>query len=172
MIMADSEFKPGNERLKEAVMLILNNTERVEDLGMKKLAKLLYFADFNHYSDTFESITRETYERFDHGPMPASLYDAIEQLEAEGRIQAEKSEVTEDIEKWDFEVGQEFEPRYLPVEHQEHILKTLDKLDHMSANQLEELSHRDTPWQVTEDRDDIDYTLVFYRDSDIEELFE
>lgn len=170
--MPSSEFKPGNDRLKEAIMLILSRADNPENLGMKKLAKLLYFADFNHYANNFESITRETYERFDHGPMPSSLYDAVEQLDVEGHINAEKNAITGDIEKWDFEVEGDFEPSYLPQEHQDRILNILDRLGRFSANDLEELSHRDTPWQVTDDRDDIDYTLVFYRDEEIEEFFE
>lgn len=153
-------------------MLILRNTDNLEDMGMKKLAKLLYFSDFNYYKDHFESITRETYERFDHGPMPASLYEAVDQLEEEGFLSAEKNVVTGDIQKWDFNLGEDFLPEYLSEEESERLLDTMEKLGGMSANQLEKLSHRDTPWQVTDDRDDIDYTLVFYRDEDIEELLE
>lgn len=167
--MPDSVFKPGNERLKEAVMVILHNTNDIDNMGMKKLAKLLYFADFNHYAENLESITRESYERFDHGPMPSSLYDAIEQLEEEGLIKADKE--IGDIEQWNFDLVEDFEATHLPDEHQDKILQILDKLDDMTANQLEKLSHRDTPWQVTDDRDEIKYKLVFYRDEDIEEIF-
>lgn len=153
-------------------MVVLSHSHSVENMGMKKLAKLLYFADFNHYKETFESITKESYERFDHGPMPASLYEAVEQLEEEGLIRAKKNQLTRDIDKWDFEVAEDFEPEFLPDDHRERILDILDKFDRFSANELEDLSHRDTPWQVTDDRNEIDYTLVFYRDEDIEELVE
>lgn len=170
--MTDAQYKPGNPRLKEAIMVILSNTDNLKTLGMKKLAKLLYFVDFNHYQETFKSITGETYERFDHGPMPSSLYEAVEQLESEGVITAEKGSIATGIEKWDFEITSDFEPKYLSSHHREKIIEVLDQLDRLSANQLEKLSHRDTPWQVTDDKDEIDYTLVFYRDEEIEEFFE
>lgn len=170
--MPSSKHRPGNERLKEAIMLILSNSESIKSIGMKKLAKLLYFADFNHYEETRESITSETYIRADHGPLPSSLYDAVEQLDSEGKISASKDAIPEGVEKWNFELEEDLEPKYLEPEHQERILEVLNKLEGLSANQMEELSHRDTPWQVTEDRDEIKYKLVFYRDDEIEEFFE
>ena len=32
-----------------------------------------------------------------------------------------------------------------------------------SATQLSEMTHRDTPWKVTEDGQNIDYEFAFYR---------
>lgn len=153
-------------------MLILSNTDSLPTMGMKKLAKLLYFADFNYFAKNHESITSEPYKRFDHGPMPESLYDAIEELDSEGLIDAEKERLATGIDKWNFKLKREFEAKNLEVEHREWILQILEKLDYMNAKQLEELSHRDTPWQVTDDRDNIKYKLVFYRDDDLEEFFE
>lgn len=152
-------------------MLILSNTDNLSMMGMKKLAKLLYFADFNYYAENHESITSESYKRFDHGPMPESLYDAIEELDSEGFIEAEKGKISASIEKWNFEIKEEFELENIEPEHREWILGVLDKLDYMNAQQLEDLSHRDTPWQVTDDLDNIKYKLVFYRDDELEEFF-
>lgn len=151
--------------------MILSNTDSLPAMGMKKLAKLLYFADFNHYEENHESITSENYTRMDHGPMPESLYDAIDELDSKGLINAEKVSLPSGNEKWNFDLEKKADPEYLDPSHQERLLEVLEKLDHLNANELEELSHLDIPWQVTDDKDEIRYKLVFYRDEEIEEFF-
>ena len=44
---------PENEKLSEAVLFLLQNLPRSNKVGLKKIAKLLYFADFNYYKKHF-----------------------------------------------------------------------------------------------------------------------
>ena len=39
----------------------------------------------------------------------------------------------------------------------------LDRYSDLSAIQLSELSHEDTPWRLTKDRENIEYEYAFYR---------
>ena len=63
--------------------------------------------------------------------------------------------------------------KYLPVKEAnvsslsgqelKHIDDEIERLGHFSARQLSELSHKDTPWIVAEDKGTINYQHVFYR---------
>lgn len=167
-----SEYKHVNSKLKDALMYILHSFGDVEELGMTKVSKLLYFSDFNYYKENFEPITGEEYIREEHGPLATEVYNAVEALQSEGRISAEKEPIDDDIEKWVFEVEGDLEFPTLGEDEKEAISNVVSKLGNLSASELEEISHRDNPWQVTEPQQPINYDLVFYRSEDIENKVE
>ena len=44
-----------------------------------------------------------------------------------------------------------------------HIDDEIERLGHLTAKQLSELSHKDTPWLVAKEREVMEYEYVFYR---------
>lgn len=44
------------------------------------------------------------------------------------------------------------------------IEKTIQRYSNLNATQISAFSHIDTPWKSTEDKEIIDYKLVFYRE--------
>jgi len=44
------------------------------------------------------------------------------------------------------------------------IDRTIQRYAGLNATQISELSHLDMPWKATQEKDIIDYNLVFYRD--------
>ena len=157
---------PINEKLSEAVLFLLKNTTS-PNMGLKKLAKLLYFADFNHYKKTYESITSENYCRWEHGPFPKSLYVVMEDLEAKGLVTIEEVKYSDKIIGNKIKGIEKFKPKYLSDDEQNEILNVIKKMGTLSGKQLEDLSHEDTPWQVTDEDGFINYDLVFYRDEEL-----
>jgi uncharacterized phage-associated protein len=149
---------PISEKFSEAILFILKNTP-CSDMGYKKLAKLLYFADFNSYKKTYESITNEEYSRLEYGPLPKKLYPALEELKEQGYI-----EITDVGLGKNIKAIKELEPKHLSKEEQAEMLNVIKKIGALTGKQLENLSHKDTPWQVTDESDLISYDLVFYRD--------
>ncbi|MFH1650424.1 MAG: Panacea domain-containing protein [Candidatus Woesearchaeota archaeon] len=162
---------PINEKLSEAVLFILKNT-KASNIGRKKLAKLLYFADFKHYKKTYNSITGEQYSRWEYGPFPKKLYPTLDYLKAKGQIKIEDVKYAEEKIGKNMTILKTFEPTHLSQEEQDDILSILAKLGSFTGKQLEDLSHDDTPWQVTGEQNIIDYDLVFYRDEETIEQVE
>ena len=72
-------------RFEEAVHFVVSIT-KPEELGRTKLAKALFFADLEAYRRTGKPITGAIYEKRQHGPMPRQLYEAIDRLDATGKI--------------------------------------------------------------------------------------
>lgn len=169
--MNEVSFGTVNEKLKEAALFVMNNVDDLEGLGMKKLSKLLYFADFNFYKRNQKSITGENYVRMEYGPVPGSIWDVVNRLGAEGKITARKKEINE-IEKWEFTDTESCEFEKLSESEKEELTRTISKLGDLSGSELENLSHKDTPWQVTDENDLVSYKLVFYRDDNIAEMVE
>jgi len=161
-----------NSKLKDALMYILQKVDDVEELGMTKISKLLYFSDFNYYKENFEPITGEEYIREDHCPLATEVYNAVEVLRDEGKIFAEKTAVESNVEKWRFEVQEESETPTLEESEKETISKVVSRLGDLSSSELEDLSHKDNPWQVTQPMEPINYDLVFYRSEELEEKVE
>jgi Protein of unknown function (DUF4065) len=80
------EFNRG--KFKELVVYLCASAERVEDegFGMVKLNKLLYRSDFEAYRLLGHSITGETYEKQEFGPVARDLPIVLDDLAAAGRL--------------------------------------------------------------------------------------
>jgi len=116
-----------------------------EQLGRTKLAKILWFADLEHYRQTGSMLSHsDRYKKRDNGPLHADFYDAIESLEREGKIACRSTQTP---------VGVRHE--YVWLERPDmsdfhgHELATLheviDQIRPLSAKEVSELSHVE-PW--------------------------
>ena len=60
---------------------------RPDELGTTKLAKMLWFADVEHYRRTGQTITgMDDYRKEEQGPLHRQFYQALDALKAEGAI--------------------------------------------------------------------------------------
>jgi hypothetical protein len=80
------DFNRG--KFKELVVYYAQMAEREDDegFGMVKLNKLLYRADFEAYRTLGHSITGETYEKQEFGPVARDLLIVLDELGADGRL--------------------------------------------------------------------------------------
>jgi len=80
------QFSRG--KFKELVVYLCATSEREGDegFGMVKLNKLLYRADFEAYRLLGHSITGETYEKQEFGPVARDLPIILDELGAAGRL--------------------------------------------------------------------------------------
>lgn len=131
--------------------------------GKTTLYKYLYFCDFDFY-ELFESfLIGEAYRKIDNGPAPCHFEIAIDRLMSEGSVELKKVPRGPHIQhKYLSKV--EPDTSLLSEKELEVINTTLEKLKHMDARRISLYSHKDLPWKATEDREIIDYELVFYRD--------
>jgi hypothetical protein len=81
------QFNRG--KFKELVVYLCASAERAGDegFGMVKLNKLLYRSDFESYRLLGHSITGETYEKQEFGPVARDLPIVLDELAAAGRLQ-------------------------------------------------------------------------------------
>lgn len=139
--------------------------------GKKKLAKLLYFADFDLYEKRQQSLTGDVYKAFPMGPLPS----ALEQITAE--MTKKKLLTVENIkERDDYNATEIYrcivEPNISVFDGEEKKMldRIVAKYGQLNGKQLEELSHAEAPFIGTELRKDIPYELAFYRGTDFSDL--
>jgi uncharacterized phage-associated protein len=135
--------------------------------GKKKLAKLLYFADFDLYEKIQKSITGDVYRAFPMGPVPSALEDVTAEMIRKKMLSLERieeragynpTEIYTCLSEPDLSVFDDEEKRMLD--------RIVVKYGHLTGKQLEELSHAEAPYIGTELRENIPYELAFYRGTD------
>ncbi|MDP3962692.1 MAG: Panacea domain-containing protein [bacterium] len=160
-----------NQKKYENAVLYLCEKLDGEVRGKKKLAKLLYFADFDFYEKNQKSITGDIYRALPMGPFPTTLdimteammkskvmkVDQIEECEGYN-----PTEVYRCVEKPDVSVFDKSEIDMLD--------RIAVKYGHLNGKQLEELSHAEAPYIGTELKKEIPYELAFYRGTDFSDL--
>lgn len=135
--------------------------------GKKKLAKLLYFADFDLYEKIQKSITGDVYRALPMGPVPSGLDEITVEMAKKKMLDIEQvkehegynaTEVYTCLIEPDLSVFDEEEKKMLD--------RIVVKYGHLTGKQLEELSHAEAPYVGTELRKEIPYELAFYRGTD------
>lgn len=82
----------NRSKFKELVVFLSSEARRTRDAGFGtvKLNKLLYRSDFEAYRLLGRSITGETYEKQEFGPVARDLPTVLDDLAREGRIRWER----------------------------------------------------------------------------------
>mgnify|MGYP001218816108 FL=1 len=96
-----------------------------------------------------------------HGPAPCEFEDIIAEMK-DRQIQEIHSSY---YDKPQIKYLALVEPdiNKLSARQKEVIDKVIETLSDYDANKISEYSHDDVPWQATEEKEIIDYELVFYR---------
>src|ERR1035437_3700878 len=140
-----------NQKKYQNAVLYLCQKLNGEVRGKKKLAKLLYFVDFDFYEKNQKSITGDIYRALPMGPFPVSLDTmtdvmtkdkAISVKQVEEREGYNQTEVYHCISKPDVSVFEKGEIDMLD--------RIVVKYGHLNGKQLEELSHAEAPYIGTE----------------------
>jgi transcriptional regulator with XRE-family HTH domain len=158
-----SEPKLEVNKFKNVLLYILEKCAGKPNVGETVLYKLLYFADFNYYELYEEHLTGAKYRKLPYGPVPQELDLIINQMINDGQLQRFKTEY--------FGLQQ---TRYLPLikadlqelkaSEKEVIDRVIDQMSDWSAAAISNYSHKDLPWDVTDEGKYISYELAFYRE--------
>jgi transcriptional regulator with XRE-family HTH domain len=150
-------------KFKNVLLYILERCAGKPNVGETVLYKLLYFSDFNYYELYEEHLTGAKYRKLPYGPVPQKLDTILNQMINKGLLQKVKTEYHGFPQT-----------RYLPLEkadltelkasEKDVIDKVIDQMSDWSASMISDYSHKDLPWDVTEEGKDISYELVFYRE--------
>jgi len=150
-------------KFKNVLLYILERCAGKPNVGETVLYKLLYFSDFNYYELYEEHLTGAKYRKLPYGPVPQQLDTIIGQMIEKGQLQRVKTEYH----------GYP-QTRYLPLEkadltelrasEKDVIDRVIEQMSDWSASAISNYSHKDLPWEVTDEGKDISYELAFYRE--------
>lgn len=161
---------PLNKKKYQDSVLYLCQKLGGEVQGKKKLAKLLYFADFDFYEKYEKSITGDTYNALPMGPVPSSLEEI-----AMAMVDQNKISIDHVGGKNGYNPTEVYRCLVGPDEAlDESEIKMLDRViaryGNLNGKQLQELSHAEAPYVGTPLREEIPYELAFYRGTDFSDL--
>lgn len=150
-------------KFKNVLLYILERCAGKPNVGETVLYKLLYFSDFNYYELYEEHLTGAKYKKLPYGPVPQKLDSIISQMIEANQVQRIKTEYKGFAQK-----------RYLPLQkadltelkasEKDVIDKVIEQMSDWSVMAISDYSHKDLPWEVTEDGKEISYNLAFYRE--------
>lgn len=153
--------KENAQKFKEVLLYILEKVGNKPNVGMTVLYKLLYFIDFDYYEKYETQLIGAKYIKNTHGPTPVSFAKIVDSM---------KGDDIEEIVSQYFQYDQKkFLPRrradlsILNGQEIAHIDAELSRLSDLTAVQISELSHKDTPWLMAKNKEQLDYEYVFYR---------
>ena len=151
-------------KFREVLLYILEQIGARSNVGEAVICKLLYFIDFDFYEKYETQLIGAEYLRNHHGPTPAAFPEIIKQMEADGDlVPVVKKYFQYDQKKYLPRCRPNLEKAKLSAREKEHIDWEIARFGNKTAKEMEDISHRDTPWVVTEPLQIINYESVFYR---------
>ncbi|PIP65630.1 hypothetical protein COU77_02415 [Candidatus Peregrinibacteria bacterium CG10_big_fil_rev_8_21_14_0_10_49_16] len=152
-------------------VLYLCQELRGEVRGKKKLAKLLYFIDFDFYEKYAKSITGDVYKALPMGPVPSALVSVTEEMIKMKALEMKKeneyegyipTEIYRSIKKPDLSIFSEEEIRMLK--------RVVKRYGHLSGKQLQDLTHAEAPYTAAKPNEEVPYEFTYYRGTDFSDL--
>jgi len=152
------------KKLKNILLYILERCAGKPNVGETILSKLLYFSDFNYYELYEEHLTGARYLKLPYGPVPQKLDVIITQMMDAGQLQRVKTEYHHSPQT-----------RYLPLQkadltelkasEKETLDRVIEQMSDWSALAVSNYAHKDVPWLATQEGEEINYELAFYREA-------
>ncbi len=132
-------------------------------LGVLKLAKLMYYLDFDFFEKYGKSVTGDEYLRFDRGPVPRMFKKCIDEMDGK-EIKVIKKKLGNgynDQQCIEPLVG--FNNSYFTKNELVMMDEIADKWEKMTGTEMKHASHGEAPWIATKKDAVIDYNLAYYR---------
>ena len=158
-----------SEKKYKEVILYLAEKLGGEIKGKKKLAKLLYFVDFDFYEKFQKSLTGDIYKALPMGPFPITMEKVLTDMVDEKKITIKFEKEKADYNPTEiYKVEKKMEVNF-SKEEQRILDRVVLKYGHLSGKQLEDLSHAEAPYIGTAPNQEIAYELSFYRGTNLDE---
>lgn len=152
------------KKFKQVLLYVLSKVGGKPNIGQTVLYKLLYFIDFDYYEKFEEQLIGARYIKNTHGPTPVAFIKIVNELEEDGKIETVKSKFYKyDQTKYLVNPQETIDLSALSGTEIAHIDWELNRLSDLTATQISALSHKDTPWLVAKEKEQLDYEHVFYR---------
>lgn len=160
----------ATKKYKEAIVYLCDQLGG-EIRGKKKLAKLLYFLDFDNYEKNHKSITGDVYKKLPMGPFPSAMSAIINDLVKAKKIVLEQEKEKEDYNPTEiYKCKEKADVSVFDKDELEMLKRVVSVYGHLNGKQLEDLSHAEAPYIATEDKGEIAYELAYYRGTDFKRV--
>lgn len=147
-------------KFKELILYIAQKQQDDQTFGRVKLAKLLFFADFEAYGRLGEAISGASYQKLEQGPAARQYKPVSYEMYGDGDI---REEVGDSFGHTQMKLVPLREARVSVFTDEE--LAIIDQIveEHrgMSAAEISEKSHRLMGWRVARLHERIPYEAVF-----------
>lgn len=146
----------NRKKFEQLIIYIAKRLGPEAALGRVKLAKLLMLSDFGAYQRLGRSITGATYEKWEHGHLPAEMIVVEKDLAAAGVIVEQAEDYFGKTLK---RITAHRDPDMSDFDEDELAIieGALKRYGHESARYLCWLSHQELGWELAQDREAIPY---------------
>lgn len=158
-------------KLKAIILYFCYNTDP-KFLGKVKLMKLFYFLDFMSVKRYGIPITFDSYIKLEHGPIPSTIKNLIDNLgdDLDNSILSDiiNLEIKPEMNIHRVVPAREFVEKdygYLSETETELLQKVCQRFGKSPTLEIEQESHKESPWKDTQLLEEIPYSLAG-RDSD------
>ena len=170
--MSIEKIKFNKKKFKETVLFLLSQSPNKTIEGKKKLAKLLYFSDFNFFEVYEKPVTGATYRALPMGPVPDELDSIIKEMEKK-TITVEEKDIGLENDMMVFSLKdreKDLTLNSLSDEEKQVIRKVYSDYGNVSGGVLEKISHSEAPYNAVVQGEYIPYELSFYRGKSKKEI--
>jgi len=152
-----------SEKKYQEVILYLTEKLGGEIKGKKKLAKLLYFVDFDFFEKFQKSLTGDVYKALPMGPFPVTMERVLADMASEEKITIKFEKVRADYNPTEIYRAKKKMEGNFSKEERQILDRVILKYGNLSGKQLEDLTHAEAPYIGTAPNQEIAYELAFYR---------
>ena len=157
--MAHEGFTQDMDKVVESAVYIINKSRADPNFGMTKLVKLLFYADSAAYLANGKSITGTTYLHFPHGPYPEGWYRVRRRMESSGAVTILRYPEM-GYQRYTFLSNRQADLEILSPDDLTFLDEQIERFSGFNASAIEEYSHQEVGWRVTEDGEPIPYELA------------
>lgn len=156
------------EKYKQAILYLCSKLGK-EIRGKKKLAKLLYFVDFDFFEKNQKYFTGDKYKALPMGPFPISMETITKEMVKEKTLQIESINEHNGYNPTEvYTCLDDLKSMTFSSEEKNMLDRVIKKYGHLNGKQLEDLTHAEAPYSGTKKNNIIFYELAFYRGTDFE----
>ena len=159
-------MKISSIKLKAIILYFCANTNPIF-LGKVKLMKLFYFLDFMHVKNYGAPVTYDCYVNLEHGPIPSSVKNLVDSVEddVDSSILADIITIkgSDNLKMHRIFPLREFtesDGKHLSENELNILKKVCLRFQNSNTKEIEEASHKESPWKETKMFDPIPYTLA------------
>ncbi len=148
-----------NKKTENLIYMIMDSLECVPTV---KLAKLMYYCDFEHYAEHRKSITNSKYLHLAFGPCPADFEETIAHLKRINTVGVEERMYNK-VRTYKVYKA-EVKPDLTVFTHKEleTINGVIKRYGKMAGEKLAQKTHGELPWKATKAYDEIPYAFALY----------
>jgi hypothetical protein len=151
------------KRFEELVLYIAERTQSDPDFGRTKLAKVLFYSDFDAHRTLGEAITGAQYQNWEHGPYPPRLESAQRLLSNAGRATIEDGGSDFDPKRIRPRPGHHADPGRVGISAEQLAIVDawIARISGASARRIEHLSHAFPGYKMVRRNEEIPYNSSF-----------